>query len=272
MTTWTPISRNDHSLSHWRPRHGFEFFAKKQIVPIMLAELSKLLPHYAMGFVKNDDGVYEAIALIGLGGEKNLYTNVDGQWLCSYTPAHLRSYPFAFLNDTGRKRVLCIEESFLSDDEALPRLFREDGGLDSHIMEIVDFLKQCDLNLQQTKKAVSALASARLIEPWPLTIGRGEGEEPLKINGLHRVDEKALNLLNADSFSELRITGALSLAYAQLFSMAQLNQLTIRAEHLAKVNRTVSRTQELNNLFGNEDSGSLNFDAFASPNDNTENK
>lgn len=272
MTTWTAVSRNEHSSSHWKPRHGFEFFAEKQVVPIMLAELSKLLPHYAMGFVKNDDDEYEAIALIGLGGERNLYINKDSQWLCSYVPAHLRGYPFALLNDTSGEKILCIEGSHLSDNETLPRLFREEGELYSRVSEILGFLKQCELNRQQTEVAVAALASAGLIESWPLSIGRGEGEEPLTVNGLHRINEKELNLLDADRLAELRKTGALALAYAQLFSIAQIDQLTLRAEHLAKASKTALSSKGLDNLFSSEDYGSLNFDAFDLDNIDTGNK
>ena len=272
MATWKPISRKDHCSSHWKPRNGYQFSAERHTIPIMLAELAKLLPHYVLGFVKNDNDVYEVVALVGLGGERNLYINQENKWLCGYVPAHLRGYPFALLNDMNGSKVLCIEESFLSDDEAFPRLFREDGGLDSGTSEILDFLKQCELNSQQTEIAVAALASAGLIETWPLSIGRGEDAEPLTVNGLHRINEKALNLLDANSLAELRRTGALSLAYAQLFSIAQMNQLTLRTEHLAKAKKPASLTKGLEKLFSTEDFGSLNFDAFDSPNNNTENK
>ncbi len=272
MATWKPVSRKDHFTSHWKARNGFQFFVGQHVVPVMLAELAKLLPHYVIGFVKNDSDVYETVALVGLGGERNVYTNQDSKWLCGYVPAHLRGYPFSLLNDAGGNKILCIEESFLSDDEALPRLFREDGELDSRVSEIVDFLKHCALNREQTGTAVAALAAAGVIEPWPVSIHRDGNREPLTINGLHRIDEEKLNSLDADILADLREIGALALAYAQLFSIAQIDQLTLRAEHLGKAHKTASSSKGLDNLFSNEDYGSLNFDAFDLHNADAENK
>ena len=54
----------------------------------------------------------------------------------------------------------------------------------------------------------------------------GEGHK--QVNGLYRVDEQALNALDAETYATLQ--GApMQLAYGQLYSMAQVEQLTQRA-------------------------------------------
>ena len=133
-------------------------------------------------------------------------------------------------------------------------------------------MTQCEQNRQLTDTAAAALATAGIIEPWPISIGRGEGQEPLKINGMHRINEEALNKLDAEALSGLRASGALVLAYAQLFSIAQMDQLTNRAEYLARAKEQASPSAGLSGLFSNEDSGSLNFDAFDSVNTDTDTK
>ena len=277
MHSWTAVSRTEHANCHWQPRQGFEFAAEKQVVPVMLAELTKLLPHYVLGFVKNENEAYQAVALIGLGGERNLYITASFKWLCSYVPAMLRAYPFALIKDANQKdgneqAILCIDELCITDDEACPRLFKDDGELEDKVAEVLNFTTKCEQNRQVTTAASADLTEAGVIESWPISLERDDGEEPLKVNGLHRINETALNALNADELANLRDSGALALAYAQLFSMGQLEQLTQRAEYHARAAKQAEPPAGLRGLFSTEDSGSLNFDAFESSNDDTENK
>lgn len=272
MHSWTALSREDHAKSHWRPRSGFTFAAQQQIVPVILAELAKMLPHYPLGFVKNESDTYQAVALVGLGGERNLYVDDGSKWLCSYVPAILRSYPFALQKDSAENAVLCIDRDFICDDAAFPRLFEDNGELEVKTSEVLQFVSQCEQNRQLTNTASDALATAGVIEPWPISVERGENEPPLKINGMHRVNEEALNKLDAEALGGLRTSGALALAYAQMYSTAQIEQLTKRAEYLAQVDQQSSPPEGLSDLFSNEDSGSLNFDAFNTASNDMEEK
>ncbi|MEX0739202.1 MAG: SapC family protein [Pseudohongiella sp.] len=272
MISWIPLSRTDHADKHWRPRKGYEFAATQQVVSIILAELAKVMPHYATGFVEADDGAFQFVALVGMGGERNLYVTGDSQWLCSYVPASLRAYPFAVLNDPKGNKIFCLDEDYISDDDMHPRLFQEDGELEKTAADTLDFISHCERNRLLTLKATSALVDADLLEPWPISISSGEGQESLTINGMYRVNEKKMNSQSPERMAALRDVGALPLAYAQIFSMSQLEQLTHRADHLAKEKLNNTPTSGMDNLFSNEDSGSLNFDAFESSNDDTDSK
>lgn len=275
MPSWTAVSRTEHAKSYWRPRNGFEFAATEQVVPIILAELPQLLPHYILGFLETKNNIYQPIALVGLGGGRNLYITAEYKWLCSYVPSALRSYPFALHQDPSREdgnAILCIDESSISNDETFPRLFREDGELAEKAAGMLNFVTQCKQNQRLTTIASAALASAGVIEPWPVCISRGEGEEPFTINGMYRINETALNTLDGEVLASLRASGALALAYAQLFSIAQIGQLTKRAEYLLEGKAHAPLPPGLTNLFNNEDSGSLNFDALDLDKIDTENQ
>ncbi len=271
MSSWVAVSRTEHANSHWRARKGYEHAADHQVLPILFTELAKLVPHYVLGFIKREDDSFQAVALVGLGGPRNVYVTSDSLWLCDYVPAAIRGFPFSFQYDPEGKAVLCVREDHLSDDKDLPRIFTDDGKLDQLAAETLDFINKCEGSRIQTDKATADLAAAGVIESWPISIGRGEGQEPLKISGLHRINEEALNKLEAEPFAQMRMSGALPLAYAQLLSMAQMAQLTTRAEYLAKAKQGTADA-DLSGLFSNEDSGSLNFDAFETLNDNTESK
>lgn len=272
MGSWIAISRTNHAAKHWRQREGFEFAATYQVIPILLAELAKVLPHYVLGFTQTQDGAYQLVALVGVGGERNLYVSQQSQWLCKYVPAELRGYPFASLSGPDGSKVVCIDDAFLSDEVEDPWLFNREGELNERVAETLRFITQREQNKVATAQAVAALATAGVIEPWPIEILRSGDKTPLKINGMHRVSESALNKLAAETLAALRGSGALALAYAQLFANEQMHHLTERAEFLVKEQSDVPPLDGLSDLFGTEDAGSLNFDAFEASNDDTENK
>jgi len=220
------------------------------------------LPHYALGFIQQGEGThqsYQPVALTGLGGESNLYVHADGRWLANYVPSVLRGHPFRMAKADNDQQVLAIEQESLSDDSSAQPLFDNDGNLTDKVKQTVDFLTQCDNNRQATAKASQLLGDTGLIEQWPLKIERGEGHEPLNVQGLYRINEKALNELAADAFADLRKHGALPLAYAQLFSMSQLSQLTERAKFHAQQQAGKAADENLDAFFDGDDE-ELTFD------------
>lgn len=237
MSQWIAVSRSQHADSYFWPRQGYGFAAQQQVVPVLIAELTKLLPHYALGFIPQGEGArqsshrhYQPVALTGLGGERNLYLHADGRWLANYVPSSLRGYPFRLAKADNDQQVLAVEQDSLTDEPTAQPLFDNDGNLTDKVQQTLNFLTQCDQNRQVTQAATQVLGETGLIEPWPLKLERGEGQEPLTVQGLYRINEKAMNELAAEAFADLRKHGALPLAYAQLFSMSQLSQLTERAK------------------------------------------
>lgn len=261
MTRWTAVSRQQHADARWRPRKGFDFARPLQVVDILIPELSKLLPHYALAFIRREER-FQPVALLGLGGEKNLYVDADGKWLGRYVPAALRGYPFTLAAREDGDKVLCLNEAHLvtegADGDGSQPLFGEEDKLADMAARSLDFLKQCDQARAGTAAATQSLADADLFQPWPLKVNRGEGQEPLTIEGLFHINEQRLNALDAEAFAGLRRAGALLLAYSQLLSMAQTEQLAQRAEHLGAQAKARSATDDLGSLF--DDSGSLSFD------------
>lgn len=274
MVSWTAISQTEHSKHNWKPRAGFEFAADQQLVEVCMTEISVMLPHYALGFTKEGEE-YRLIALIGLGGKRNLYVNMKNQWLCPVVPAVLRGYPFGLAShgEDGSQRALCIDASHLTDStsaEVRP-LFKEDAELTDEINNVMVFLNRVEQERLVTRRAAAALDAAGLIEPWPISINRGEGQEPIKVEGLFRINEKALNELSGEQLKTLQEAFALPVAYAQLFSSRNIQQLAQRAGYLNREIQAMAAQQagagaaqaggDEANLFS-DDGGSLNFDAL----------
>ncbi|MDR5900477.1 SapC family protein [Halomonas vilamensis] len=257
MPEWIALSPSQHKAKHYLPRQGYAFAINQAVATVLLAEMPKLLPHYALGFIRQDEN-YQSVALLSLDGRNNLYLHSDGRWLGNYVPASLRGYPFTLANSETGEKVFAIDADHLSDEAGEP-LFDEEGNLTQKAAQTLDFLKQCEQNRQVTQQAVKVLGDAGVIEPWPLKIERGEGQEPLAVKGLYRIDEKALNTLDAEAYAALQ--GApMVLAHAQLFSMSQLNQLTERAKLHAKQG-TVEAPENLDSVFDNDDDLEFDFDS-----------
>jgi len=252
---WKAISKTEHANKHFIARKGYSFAAKNQVVPVLHAELPKLIPSYAVGFIHQQEA-YIPVVLTGIGGEQNLFVNADGKWIGNYVPAVLRGYPFALADNKGEK-VLCIEEGHLMDDSQGQPLFDSEGNLNKPVQDTLNFLNECEKNRRVIQAACAALHKARVIEKWPLKIKQAEGQEPVQVDGLYRISEKALNELDAETFAGLRSNGALPLAYAQLFSMNQIDQLVERAKYHAR-QRPKQEEPDIEKLFGNDDI--LSFD------------
>jgi SapC len=86
---------------------------------------------------------------------------------------------------------------------------------------------------------VAALVDARLIKPWPLTLA--VGNQPVKVEGLSRVDEAALNALDDAAFIKLRKASALVIAHGQLLSTPQ----TTGPTRLAAIAERMSQTPQV---------------------------
>ena len=260
MNQWVAVSKDDHAQWYYWPRDKYHFAQAQQVVPVLLAELGKLLPHFALGFIK-EKGVYTPVALLSLDGKTNHYLHPEGKWLGTYVPAALRGYPFRLAEQQGESQqlVLCVDQTVLTEEPSAKPLFDEDGQLAKGVAKTLDFLTQCEKNRQVTAACAQKLADAGVIEAWPLEIGRGEGNEPLKVNGLYRINEKALNGLGAEALHALR-GGPLSLAYAQMFSTHQLHELTTRIEYLAQAGAAQGVPENIDSLFDSGEDDDLTFD------------
>jgi hypothetical protein len=244
----------------WRQRQAFEFASTQQTADVLLPELISLLPHYTMCFMQQNDG-YILVALLGLGGDRNLYVNNENYWMCQYVPASLRSYPFTLADnsETGEK-VFCIEESHITDDSDATFFFDNDDNLANETATVFGFLSQCENSRETTQKACNALADAGLITPWEINLKQGEKVVP--VEGLYSVDEAALNKLDDEDFLAVRKAGGLGVAYAQLLSMNQLVVLE-RLDEIQGQILAQTANSEAANLTGfslGEDEGSLMFE------------
>lgn len=227
------VSLERHAKRAWQRYTNYSFAAQDHLVPLLAAELSSALPQMPLAFVPVD-GRYLLVAVTALTPGQNHYVAPNGQWLAAYVPAALRGYPFRLIKPADQgpdaDAVLCvIEDSGLLVDPAAAApagaeaFFDADGQPSAALRAVLDFLTQIERNRRATETAVAALAAAGLIQPWALSTTRDGATLP--VEGLFRIDEAALNQLDAEALLDLRNRGGLAIAYAQLLAMGQFKVL-----------------------------------------------
>lgn len=269
MTDWVALSASRHRGAAWLPQRGYRFASALPMIAIRVQELSQLLPHYLIAFRAARAG-FQPVVLLGAGDDSNLYVNTDGRWLASYVPEALRGYPFALgghkEQDKGGRaeKVLCLHREHLLVEEverkgALP-LFNEKGELAVEVQRILEFLTQREQRAAVTSAATNALQDAGLIRPRALTLSRGPDEPPRRLEGVYGIDEKRLNALDTATFTGLRSSGALALAYVQLLSFSRTEHLERRMAYLRRQQPLTTAGADSGELF--RDDQTLNFDQY----------
>ena len=257
MPQWTIISRQHHANARYQSRQGYNHAKEQIITPVLLTELPRMVSQYVLGFIPNGEQ-FQAVALLGIEQGCNLYVSNDGRWIGDYVPANMRGYPFALAPDNQGQLVLCVDAGQLAEDASGQALFTDNGEPAEPVTKTLEFLNQCDADRQRTQAAVNVLQQAGVMQPWVLEFSRNEGDEPRRVQGLYRVDEKSLNTLGAEIYASLQ--GApMALVHAHLFSVQHQRQLIERANYHAQHTRQ-DLPDDLDLFFDGDDDFSFSFD------------
>ncbi|HKL26945.1 MAG TPA: SapC family protein [Desulfuromonadales bacterium] len=256
-----PLKKNEHLTHGWQKFSNYSFAVGQNCAPVLMAEVHELVPRYALAFIKQEDGSWRLIAVQGLHSGDNLYLDAKARPLSSYMASCYRAYPFALVESASEgetRAVLCFNHaSGLYRENPDPaqneeRFFTDEGQLQPAMQDLLIFLRRCHENRQHTQAAVDALASAKLLEPWPWPFENPDSERPMA-QGLHRIDQKALAACDGATLHQLQQTQSLYLAYAQILSMprlAMLPELYKRRQQIQKQQPDVTE-EDLKKLFNN---------------------
>lgn len=267
MPTWQPLDPITHLEAGWFQFRDYRFAAHDQLAPLVMAEVTQVLPWYPVAFACNSQANrYHLVALLSLQPERNLYLSSEFKWQAPYVPSHYRGYPFA-LNAEGQ---LCIDTDsglFTETEQPGAQPMFEDGELAELTAKVRQFHVQRQQALVLTQKLVDQLHQAELITPWAIKWQLKDTPQTLK--GYGGIDEARLRNLPPAQYAELAHTGALGLAYAQLFSQPRVKDLQLRhhrqpapgkAPDAERHLHAVEPMHSLDEVFGEGDDDELNFD------------
>ena len=158
-------------------------------LPLAGSEFSQAVGAMPIGFIAASAGSYMPVALVALAQGNNLFVGPGGEWFGSYVPAVLRSYPFSLVRTrNNEEQVLGVDEDseLVTNEltgEGVEKFFETDGTSTTTTKAIAEMLHALERDQKVTERAVSALAEAGLIKPWPLTVQ--VGNQQMTVNGLH---------------------------------------------------------------------------------------
>lgn len=237
------VTPENHAGKHFLPIKNYEFCARNPVVPIVPAELVRLVS-LAPVVIRERNGHDDLVALFGVQDGINLAVAPDGRWMPSYVPALIRSHPFTIAKPAELpEQVLCVDEStgLVTDrpDGNAKAFFDADRKPTRELAGILDFMRQLAASGTQSMQACAALRAAGVLKPLKLNLRGSDGKpgEPREIPGLSVVDRKALEALDDATFLKLRANDALAIAHAQIISMTQFATL----ENLIRLRQTQTR-------------------------------
>lgn len=261
------LSPSQHRGHGWKRFDNYRFAAGDSLAPLVIAEVSTALPFYPLAFTARPGGGYWLAALQGMHPGENLYMGTGGRWQAGYIPSIYRCYPFALVkvdNSENSKMALCFDRaSGLYREGPNPalgeeRFFDDEGQPHKLLQQLLEFLGKTAANRELTNSAVDALEAAGLLEPWQLPVENPNPQIPL-LTGLYRLNETALNALDGQKLALLRSSGALAIAYAQLFSMSRVGVLR-RLYELRAPQKEQTPLVSLDALFGEGNDELIRFD------------
>lgn len=223
------ISRDSHYGKRIRQLPSFAYAAGTAAVEVVVGEIAQMTASFPMFFVPAGDYV-KVIALLGLTQGENLFVDQTGNWTGPYIPATLRCYPFALgeTKEDGQLTVMIDADcDLLSDTEGAPLFGSDDGEPSGPLADAVRILTQMNIEGSRTLALASQLNQFGLLKPSQIAISRNGAKQDL--DGMLVIDEAALNKLPDEQFLALRRSGALTVAYAQMFSLAQMARLQAKA-------------------------------------------
>ncbi len=208
-----------------------DFCRKVNAVPISYSEFGVACRDYPLAFITTDQGkTFVPVAVLGVAGSENLFLR-DGRWDNSvYLPAYVRRYPFCMARvtlDTVEQadRLICVEKAFLSDDGE--RVFDDAGVALARWQPIEKLLQEYEADLERSREMCAILADYALLEPFTLQASLKAGGA-MNLGGMHRVDERKLEFLNAAQHKNLIRKGVMGRIYAHLISLENFARLLAR--------------------------------------------
>lgn len=257
MAELVAISVEEFKSYSWKKAVDLNFARGNTLCLLGAQEIIKASVSLPVAFFAVN-GSFVPVALQGTGESENLFINDKGRWLGEYLPEYYRCYPFFLVKSAEDKYTLCFDKASgcLIEAEGGEPFFGEDGEMAERVSAIFAELQKTEMDRLLAEKICEQLTSHDLITPWPLAVEGEKGQA--RIEGIYRIDEEKLNQLDGSALMELRDSGALIAAYAQMFSMQKINVLGRLAHRKDILEKTTQKKSDEYSM-GSE-SATLSFD------------
>src|SRR3954468_3533765 len=125
MTKRGLLNNVDHQDLRVVARHGAEHGDSVNQMLVFPTEFEALQREYPILFRRDDDGDYQAVVLLGLDRDENLFLGADGSWQSRHVPALASRGPFSI--GLARREAGEEREPMIHIDLEDPRVGTDEG-------------------------------------------------------------------------------------------------------------------------------------------------
>ena len=231
MTRQVLLNNIDHAALKVAPRFGADFGDAVNQLPVFPTEFEALQREFPIFFRRDEEGQLQAVVLLGLDRQENLFLGHDG-WHTRSVPAIQRRGPFSISlshrpDDPGGRPEPMIHVDL--DDRRVGEaeghaLFLPQGGNAPYLNEITDVLRTIYEGLELCGPMYAAYEALALVQPVAVEIALGEGRT-YTLPNFHAVSAERLASLDGAALESLHRAGFLAPAIFVLSSLANVQRV-----------------------------------------------
>ena len=228
MTNHVLLNNVDHHDLRLVTRHAAEYGDSVNLALIFPTEFEEAQRDYPILFRRGEDGGLQAVALLGLDRDENLFLGPQG-WAARYIPAIHRRGPFMIglqgQEDGPREPMIHVDldDPRVGRDEGDP-LFLPHGGNAPRLEQVAGALRTLYAGMEIAPAMFDAFDAAGLIQPVEIEIAINE-EEKYDLPGFLTIAQDRLAELDGATLEALNRAGWLRLAWLVAASLGNVGRL-----------------------------------------------
>lgn len=226
------LNNVDHHDLRVIRRHGAQFGDSVNQVLIFPTEFEEIQREYPILFRKGEDSAFQAVAILGLDRDENLFLGEDGGWHARYVPAVQLRGPFSIALTQPAGMGADEPEPMIHVDLDDPRvgraegepLFMPQGGNAPYLDHIARVLRGIHIGLEQSGRLYAAFEELGLLEPVLLEISLSD-TETYKLPNHYTIGADRFAQLEGSALERLNKAGFLKTAVFAMASLANFSRL-----------------------------------------------
>lgn len=235
MTRTVQLNNVDHHDMRVITRHAAEYGDAVNQVLVFPTEFEEIQREYPIFFTSDASGDLQAVALLGLDRDENLFLDESG-WQARYVPAAQQRGPFVIgMAEDGGEPMIHVDPEHArvrrGAGEGQP-LFLPHGGNAPYLEHVAGVLRTIYTGLDLIRPMFEAFEDAGLIEPVAVQVQLSDTEQ-YDLPDYSTISAERLGALDGAALERLHRSGFLYAAFLVVASTANVNRLIERKLALA---------------------------------------
>ena len=229
MTNTVLLNNIDHHDLRAAIRHGAEFGDSVNQMLVFPTEFEEIQREFPIFFRRDGEGSYQAVALLGLDRDENLFLGAQG-WRSHHVPTIQQRGPFSIglqrlEGEDGIEAMIHVD----LDDPRIGRdegelLFLPQGGNTPYLDHVARILRAIHEGLETEAPMFAAFEGAGLIAPVAVEIALDETAR-YTLPDLFTLSQERLAALDGAALERLHRAGWLRLAFLIVASLGNVSRL-----------------------------------------------